>query len=86
MQRCHYSEKTQSDMQFDKKKLHIRVFLTYAQLVRIIKTRQNRILVLYKGRTPAKTLRVILFQKDSYYLNRRSPNKGILDSKRHSFR
>ena len=51
------------------------------KLVRIIKARHQQILVLYKGRTLAETIRVILFPKHAYYLNKRSPNKSTLDSK-----
>ena len=33
--------------------------------------------------TLAQTLRIVSFQKDTYVLHKRSPNKGNLVSKRH---
>ena len=56
-------------------------YLPYLLAASLDNKRHQRILVLYKGGTLAKILRVILFQKDVYYLNRHNPNKGIFESK-----
>ena len=69
--------------------LHLTKVITYHpicwQRVRITKARHQRILVLYKGWTLAKTLRVILFKRIPTTWIGAVRIKGILDSKSHFF-
>ena len=63
----------------------ITIHLTFWRLVQNIKFGNQKYLVLYIRKTLAQTLRIILFQKDAYALQRRSPSKGTLVSKSHIF-
>ena len=63
----------------------ITVHPSFWRPVKKIKFSRQKCLVIYTGETIARTIRVISFQKDIYFLHRRSPNKGTLVAKSHIF-